>query len=205
MINSKFFQTHLLSLDVNRLDLKHLKTFNNVDLIDFKHSGDRISYIIVDMNEHYSIKVLNLANGKVIQSIESQFPLMLHDFTNDESLYAFGETTENNISHYLHHWASDEKKCEVTTTARELREVHRECLIAIDNGFQGTGVSISINSFNNNGEVATETRKPLPHPYTTQEDQAFKVRELVLLTSVALARFKNKVGANFWMVLDFKP
>ena len=157
------------------------------------------------MNEHYSIKVLNLANGKVIQSIKSQLPLMLHDFTNDESLYAFGETTENNISHYLHHWASDEKKCEVTTTARELREVHRECLIAIDNGFQGTGVSISINSFNNDGEVATETRKPLPHPYTTQEDRAFKVRELVLLTSVALARFKNKVGANFWMVLDFKP
>ena len=138
-------------------------------------------------------------------SIQSRGLLMCHEFTNDESLFAFEETTENNIRYYLHRSGSEEKKCEVTTTATELRKVHRECLIAIDNRDQGTGVSISINSFNNDGEVATETRKPLPHPYTTQEDRAFKVRELVLLTSVALARFKNKVGANFWMVLDFKP
>ena len=58
---------------------------------------------------------------------------------------------------------------------------------------------------NKNGEVATETWKPLPHAYTAPRDQNFNVRELVLLTSVALAKFKNKVGSNFWMVLDFKP
>ena len=105
----------------------------------------------------------------------------------------------------IHRSGSEEKKYEVTTTATELRQVHRECLIATDNGYQGTGFSILIYSFNNYGVVATETRKPLPHTFTAHEDRGFKARELVLLTSVAIARFKNKIGANFWMVLDYKP
>ena len=192
-----------MSLNVNNLDLKLLKT------IDFGHaykqSGERLSYINCDRNRQWSVEVLNLANSQIDRSIKSGGRLLCYDFTSNESLYALEETTENNIQYFLHYYGPEEKKCEVTTTAWELREVHRECLIAIDNGFQGTGVSISINSFNNNGEVATETRKPLSHPYTADEDQAFKVQELVLLTSVAVTRFQNNVGANFWMELHFKP
>ena len=162
------------------------------DVITFQLAG-----IIVDRG----VKVMSLANGEKIKSIETQGNLKYPDFSNG-SLYAFEETTENNTDHsYLHCSGSEEKKCKVTTTATKLRRVHRECLIAIDNGDQGTGVSmISMNSFNNNGEVATETQKP-----TAPEDEDFKVQELVLLSSVALARFQNKVEANFWMVLDFKP
>ena len=103
----------------------------------------------------------------------------------------------------IHRSGSEEKKYEVTTTATELRQVHRECLIATDNGYQGTGFSILIYSFNNYGVVATETRKPLPHTFTAHEDRGFKARELVLLTSVAIARFKNKIGANFWIFSKF--
>ena len=62
-----------------------------------------------------------------------------------------------------------------------------------------------INSFSNNGEVATEIQKPLQHPNTANVDCVFKVEDLILLTSVVLARFENEFGANFWMVIDFKP
>ena len=192
-----------MSLNVNNLDLKLLKT------IDFGHaykqSGERLSYINCDRNRQWSVEVLNLANSQIDRSIKSGGRLLCHDFTSNESLYALEETTENNIQYFLHYYGPEEKKCEVTTTAWELREVHRECLIAINNRDQGTRASISINSFNTNGEVATETQRPLPHTYTTREDLDFNVLELELLTSVALAKFENKVGSNFWMVLDFKP
>ena len=49
-------------------------------------------------------------------------------------------------------------------------------------------------SINNNGQVATKTQKPLEHSYTAHDDQPFTVQELVLLKSVALAKFENKVG-----------
>ena len=62
-----------------------------------KHSGDRIFYIM-DSNGHYGLEVFSLANGELIQSIESQVPLMLHDFTNDESLFAFEETIEKTVN-----------------------------------------------------------------------------------------------------------
>ena len=55
-----------------------------------------------EINGQYRFEVLNLANGELIRSIESHLPLpqMLHEFTNDGSLYAFEETTEHSIPHY---------------------------------------------------------------------------------------------------------
>ena len=52
----------------------------------------------MDSNGHYGLEVFSLANGELIQSIESQVPLMLHDFTNDESLSAFEETIEKTVN-----------------------------------------------------------------------------------------------------------
>ena len=47
--------------------------------------------------------------------------------------------------------------------------------------------------------------KSQPHTFTTPEDLGFNVQELVMVTSVALAKFENKNRSSFWMVLDFKP
>lgn len=44
--------------------------------------------------------------------------------------------------------------------------------------------------------MGTKTQKTLEHSYTAHDDQPFTVQELVLLKSVALAKFENKVGKN---------